>query len=180
MSDVRTKLVFYGAVSVDGYIARNNHSLDWLLGTEGEEEIGYEDFYATIDIILMGRKTYDQILNDVPGEFPYKGKQCYVFSRTITGSNNLVDFINEDIVEFTKSLEKLSEKRIWVVGGGEVLYPLLQEELIDEFIIQIAPSVIGRGIPLFIPGEQENQLKLLNVKRNKQLAELHYELKRDI
>lgn len=177
MSDIKTRLVFYGAVSVDGYIARNNHSLDWLLGIEGEDEIGYEDFYATIDTILMGRKTYDQISKDVPNEFPYKGKQCYVFSRTLSGSNELVDFINEDVVEFTKSLKKHPEKRIWVVGGGEVLYPLLQKKLVDEFIIQIAPSIIGRGIPLFIPGEQENQLQLLNVKRNKQLAELHYKLK---
>ncbi|WP_134161170.1 dihydrofolate reductase family protein [Alicyclobacillus sacchari] len=58
-----------------------------------------------------------------------------------------------------------------------VLYPLLQEKLVDEFIIQIAPSIIGHGIPLFIPGEQENQLRLLDVKQYKQMAELHYELK---
>lgn len=57
-----------------------------------------------------------------------------------------------------------------------MLYPLLQERMVDEFIIQVAPTIIGRGIPLFIPGETENQLKLLDVKQYKQFAELHYEL----
>ncbi|GMA60407.1 dihydrofolate reductase family protein [Alicyclobacillus fastidiosus] len=173
----KTKLVFYGAISVDGYIARENHSLDWLLGTEGEEDIGYSDFYATVDIILMGKKTYDEILIHMPDEFPYKGKECYVFSRSTTGTTDYVEFINEDIIRFTKSLKEHTGKRIWIVGGGEVLYPLLQEKLVDEFIIQIAPSIIGRGIPLFLPGDQENQLRLIDVKQYKQMAELHYELK---
>jgi len=177
MSDGTTKLVFYGAISVDGYIARENDSLDWLLGTEGEGEIGYSDFFTTVDIILMGRKTYDQILIHMPNDFPYKGKQCYVFSRSKGGSGDYVDFINDDVVKFTKSLKEQVGKRIWIVGGGEVLYPLLQEQLVDEFIIQIAPSIIGHGIRLFVPGEQENQLRLINVRRVKQFAELHYDLK---
>lgn len=171
------KLIFYGAVSVDGYIARENDSLDWLIGTEGEEDVAYSDFYGTVDTILMGRKTYDQILVQSPDEFPYQGKQCYVFSRSLTGSNEFVDFINDDITEFTKSLKDQEGKRIWIVGGGEVLYSLLQAKLVDEFIIQIAPSIIGRGFPLFKPGDQENKLKLVDVRRYKQFAELHYELK---
>jgi dihydrofolate reductase len=127
----------------------------------------------------MGRKTYEQILINLPDtkEFPYKGRECYVFSRSLMGSNDSVKIIDEDIVNFTKSLKQKEGKRIWIVGGGEVLYPLLQERLVDEFIIQITPAIIGRGIPLFLPGEQENRLRLLNVKRCKQFAELHYELK---
>jgi dihydrofolate reductase len=177
MSNGMTRLVFYGAISVDGYIARDNDSLDWLLGTEGEAELGYSDFFATVDIILMGRKTYDQISIHMPNDFPYKDKQCYVFSRSKNDTNGYVDFINKDVVSFTKSLKEQPGKRIWIVGGGEVLYPLLQEKLVDEFIIQIAPSIIGHGIPLFIPSEQENQLNLIEVRHVKQFAELHYELK---
>lgn len=99
------KLTFYGAISVDGYIARENHSLDWLIGTEGEEDTGYSDFYESVDTILMGRKTYDQILILSPQEFPYQDKQCYVFSRTLTGSTEYVNFINGDIADFSKSLK---------------------------------------------------------------------------
>lgn len=174
---MQRKLVFYGAISVDGYIARENHSLDWLMGTEGEEEIGYSEFYQTVDTILMGRKTYDQILIYAPDKFPYEGKQCYVFSRSTTGSNDSVDFINDDIVAFTKSLKEQTGERIWIVGGGEVMKPLLEAKLVDEFIVQIAPTIIGRGIPLFIPGDEETDLKLVDVKRYKQMAELHYRLR---
>lgn len=174
-----SKLVFYGAITVDGYLARNDHSLDWLFGIEGEEDIGFDDFLATIDIVLMGRKTYEQILILLKDdeEFLYKGKERYVFSRTLKHTNAPVKFIDDDIVTFTKLLKQNSGKRIWVVGGGEVIYSLLQNKLIDEFIIQIAPSIIGNGIPLFLPSEQENKLKLLGVKQYKQFAELHYELK---
>ncbi|MGP4107918.1 dihydrofolate reductase family protein [Virgibacillus sp. L01] len=178
MNDSNTKLVFYGAISVDGYLAREDHSLDWLLGTEGEEDIGYSDFFSTIDIVIMGRKTYEQIMFNVPDNgFPYKGRECYVFSRSLTGSDDNVEYVNGDIVNFTKSLKEKSGKRIWIVGGGEVLYPLLRERLVDEFFIQIAPTIIGRGIPLFLPSERENKLKLLGVTHCKQFAELHYELK---
>lgn len=173
-----SKLIFYGAITVDGYLARHDHSLDWLYGIEGEEDIGFDDFLATIDIVLMGKKTYEQILiNLKDGEaFPYRDRERYVFSRSMKNSDPSVTFINEDIVTFTKLLKQNSGKRIWIVGGGEVLSPLLQEKLVDEFIIQIAPSIIGNGIPLFLPSELENKLRLLNVKHCKQFVELHYEL----
>lgn len=171
-----SKIVFYGAISLDGYLARENHSLDWLFGTEGGEDSGYQEFYESVDTILMGRSTYDQIGILSPDKFPYEGKPCYVFSRTMTGSNEHVTFINDDIVGFIQSLKEQEGKRIWMVGGGEILQPLLQAKLVDEFFIQITPTIIGRGIPLFVPGDHENQLKLVDVRRFGQFAELHYEL----
>ena len=169
-------VVFYGAISLDGYMARENHALDWLDGTEGETD--YQEFYDSVDIILMGRSTYDQIGILSPDKFPYEGKPCYVFSRKLTGSTEHVTFINEDIASFTQSLKAQDEnKRIWIVGGGEVLQHLLKAKLVDEFIIQIAPVVIGTGIPLFVPGDQENELTLTDVRRYGQFAELHYQRK---
>lgn len=147
-----------------------------MFGTEGEDEIGYLDFYDTVDTILIGRKTYDEIMKSTNG-FLYKGKECYVFSRSQTGKDENVEFINDDIVDFTQSLKKQEGKRIWIVGGGEVLFPLIQAKEVDEFIIQIAPIILGSGIPLFIPGEQENKLRLVNVRQCKQFAELYYESK---
>ncbi|WP_430786702.1 dihydrofolate reductase family protein [Virgibacillus flavescens] len=167
-------LVFYGATSMDGFIAREDHALDWLIGTEGEEDTSYPDFYESLDTILMGRKTYEQIQILSPEEFPYQDKECYVFSRSTTGSDNFVEFINEDVVEFTKGLKRSGNKRIWIVGGGELLAPLLQAKLVDEFFIQIAPTILGNGIPLFQPGDVENKLTLVDVKQYKQIAEVHY------
>lgn len=172
----KRKLVFYGAISLDGYLARKNHSLDWLFGTEGEDELGYLDFYDTVDTILMGRKTYDEIMNSTNG-FLYEGKECYVFSRSQTGKDENVEFVNDDIVKFTQSLKRQTGKRIWIVGGGEVLYPLIQAKEVEEFIIQIAPTILGSGIPLFVPGERENKLKLDKARQCKQFAELYYVLR---
>lgn len=174
MSNQR-KVVFYGAISLDGYLARKNHSLDWLMGTEGENDTTYSEFYDTVDTLIMGRKTYEQILLLSPEAFPYEGKKCYVMSRTLTGSTEFVTFVNTDLVGLVKSLASQPGKRIWIVGGGEVLKPLLEEKLVDEFIIQLAPVILGNGIPLFVPGDYENRLMLKDVKQYKQFVEVYYE-----
>lgn len=171
------KLVFYGAVSADGYLARENHSLDWLIGTEGEEDTDYASFYESVDTIIMGRKTYDEIMKLFPEEFLYKGKECYVFSRTLTGRTENVRFIHEEPAGFIQALKRQEGKRIWIVGGSDLLHQVLEEKLVDEFIIQVAPVLLGRGIPLFKPGDRETGLKLTDVRRYKQFAELHYEVR---
>ncbi|UYO36100.1 hypothetical protein NF868_02470 [Bacillus zhangzhouensis] len=61
---------FYGAMSIDGYLAREDHGLDLLIGTEGEEETSYDHFYASVDTLIMGRHTYEQVLKLSPDEFP--------------------------------------------------------------------------------------------------------------
>lgn len=75
------KLVLLIATSLDGYIATKDDSLDWLFKVEGEGDNGISEFYETVDTILMGRKTYDWIITHMTEEFPYKNKECYVFSR---------------------------------------------------------------------------------------------------
>ena len=75
----------------------------------------------------------------LPEEFPYKGKECYVFSRTLTGCTEHVRFIHEEPADFIKALKRQEGKRIWIVGGSDLLHPVLEEKLVDEFIIQIAP-----------------------------------------
>ena len=169
--------VFYGAITADGYLARENHSLDWLIGTEGEEESSYPAFSETIDTEIMGRETYEQVLILSPEGFPDDGKKRYVFSRTRTGQDGRVEFVNEDIVHFVRRLKSEPGKNIWVIGGGQILRPLLEAELIDELIIQLAPALIGRGIPLFLPGDYDSRLELTGVGRFGQFAEVRYTVK---
>ncbi len=71
----------------------------------------------------MGRKTYEDILVLLPEEFPYKGKECYVFSRTLTGGTEHVRFIHEEPADFIKALKRREGKRIWIVGGSESAAP---------------------------------------------------------
>ncbi|MET3574958.1 dihydrofolate reductase family protein [Bhargavaea ullalensis] len=171
------ELVFYGAISLDGYLARMDGSLDWLIGTEGEDESGYEEFYETIGTVLMGRKTYDEILGMFPDEFPYAGKACYVFSREKKGFDGQVTFVNEDIEEFVRALKEQEGGRIWMVGGGQALAPLLDAGLVDELVIQITPAVLGGGLPLFSAGVRERRFDLKEVRRFGQFAELRYRKK---
>ncbi|QAA30935.1 dihydrofolate reductase family protein [Clostridium manihotivorum] len=170
------KLYLYIATSLDGYIATLDDSLEWLFKVEGEGDNGYSEFFNTIDTVLMGRKTYDWIIKNDVGEFPYKNKPCYVFSKTLTGKNDHVEFINEDITSFTKRLKSTTGGNIWIVGGGELLHHFIKNYLVDEFIITIAPTIIGKGIPLFNELDTEVKLKLRNIRRFNQFVELHYEL----
>lgn len=122
--------------------------------------------------ILLGRRTYQWILSNVPSGFPYPGKECYVFSRTLRGRVDRVTFVNQDIARFTDSLKMQPGPDIWIVGGADALSPLLDHDLVDEFIIQIAPTVIGGGIPLFKAGTREMSLDLVKVTQYDQFFEL--------
>jgi len=172
-----SKVILFIAESLDGYIATSEESLEWLFKTVGEGDAGYTEFYETIDTVIMGRRTYDWIIQKENENFPYKDKKCYVFSRTTTGRNEFVEFINEDILHFTQRIKENSEGNIWIVGGGELLQFFMKEKLVDELIITIAPTLIGRGIPLFRENDLETELILKDVKQFNQFAQLYYELK---
>lgn len=172
------KLVLYIASSLDGYIATEEHSLDWLFAVEGEGDNGISKFYETVDSILMGRVTYDWIMDYEKGEFPYKGKECYVFSKSRKEENEYVTFVNEDIPQFTKNLKNKNGKTIWLVGGGNLLDTFMKEKLVDEIIVTIAPVLIGSGIPLFKNYNFQTSLSLKEINRFNQFVELHYEVVR--
>lgn len=164
------KLVLYIAASLDGFIAGDGESLAWLDAVEGQGDNGYEAFYRDVDIALMGRKTYDWIMNH--GKFPYAGKECFVFSRVPRENTKDVTFVTENPAGFVSRLKAQSGKRIWLVGGGELLHTLLKAGLVDEIILTVAPVVLGRGVPLFRGAE--GNLRLVEIQRFGQFAQLHY------
>jgi len=173
------KLVLYIASSLDGYIATEEHNLDWLLSTEGEGDNGYKKFYDTVDTILMGRITYEWIMEHEKSNFPYKGKECYVFSKTKRGKNKDVTFLCDDVVEFTSKIKNKPGQNIWLVGGGSLLNSFIKEKLVDEIIINITPVLLGKGIPLFKSSYFQTQLCLKGISRYNQFVELHYEVVQD-
>lgn len=173
----REILVFI-AGSLDGFIAKENDDLQWLEETEGEGDNGYGDMYQTIDTVIMGKRTYDYILEQLK-PFPYPDKKCYVFSTTQTGENEHVTFIQEDVITFTQRLKEQEGTKIWMVGGGDLLDAFLQEQLIDEWIITITPHLLGSGIPLFKSPRPFENLRLLETKRYGQMVQLHYEVRKE-
>lgn len=171
-------LVLFIATSLDGYIATKDESLEWLFHVEGEGDNGYSEFYETVDTVLMGKKTYDWLIKHGTGEFPYKNKECYVFTRSPIEDTEDVKFINEDIVSFTNKLKNQKGKNIWIVGGGELLQSFIKEKLVDELILTVAPTLIGKGIPLFKKGDYQIDLLLKGTRNFNQFVELHYEVKK--
>ncbi|PAB60346.1 dihydrofolate reductase family protein [Anaeromicrobium sediminis] len=171
------KVILYIAESIDGHIARRNGEVDWLSIVEAEnEDYGYEEFYQTIDTILMGRKTYEQVLSF--GEFPYKGKKCYVFSSKKQSETENVQFIDDDVLNFIKNLKNEEGKDIWIVGGSELIESFILRDLIDEYIVSIIPIILGEGIPLFKSSKISHNLKLIDVKKYPTgLVQVHYRRK---
>ena len=174
--DERRKLSVFIATSLDGYIAGENESLDWLFQVEGEGDNGIGEFYDTVDTILMGRKTYDWIMKHEKGEFSYKGKECYVFSRSVREKTEYVTFVNESPAQLTNKLKSQPGAVIWLVGGGELLHHFLKENLVDELILTVAPAVLGSGTPLFGKGGVELDLTLKRVRQFNQFVELSYQV----
>ncbi|SES37231.1 dihydrofolate reductase family protein [Psychrobacillus sp. OK032] len=172
------KVVLFIATSLDGYIATENDSLDWLFKVEGEGDNGYSEFYDTVDTVIMGRRTYDWVMEQEMESFPYEGKECYVFSRTVSQENENVQFFSRDVVDFTNQLKNKEGKNIWVMGGGDLLHSFIKNKLVDEMIVTVSPVIIGKGIPLFKEMDFETGLTLKSINRFNQFAELHYEVKR--
>lgn len=132
------------ATSLDGYIARTSGAVDWLLT---DQDYGYSEFFEQVDTVLMGRKTYEQVLSF--GEYPYSGKQGYVFSKTqLQQQDENVEFVSSDEAIFLNELCQKDGKNIWLVGGSEIIHFCLQHEFVDELILSIHPMILGSGIPL--------------------------------
>lgn len=171
-------VILYIAATLDGYIATEEDSLEWLFRVEGEGDNGYGAFEATVDTVVMGRRTYDWIMEKHPGNHPYPGKDCFVYSRSRTGSDEFVTYISEDAASFIGRLQAKGGKKIWLLGGGSSLLDFLKAGVIDEIVVNVAPVILGRGIPLFPQGEYHMELTLKGMKRYGQFAELHYLVKK--
>lgn len=167
------KVSCYIAMSLDGYIASKNDSLDWLYKVEVAGDAGYAEFFRTIDTVVIGRRTYDWLMEETKGEYPYADKKSYVFSKSTTGVDDHVRFTDEAVSDFVQRLQQEAGKGIWVVGGGQLLHEFLKERLIDELIISIAPVLIGGGIPLFKAMDIETEFTLVSAKQFGQFSQLH-------
>jgi dihydrofolate reductase len=174
---VSRNIILYIAVSLDGYIARSNGAVDWLSGSSGDPNVdsGFDKFYSSIDTVVMGRTTYEQVINELsPSAWVYEGKKCYVATTRNDESDNRVEYISEDITEFIKNLTSQQGKDIWLVGGGKLIDQFMKQNLIDKYIITIIPTILGDGIPLFIENNPEIKLKLIETKAVDGMAELTY------
>ena len=138
---------FYGCMALDGYLADKNHQLEWLYQTGTVEETDDEAFYDQMDIVIMGKKTFNAIKDLDNLDEIYPTTTNYVFTHEpnlhIAGFN----FVSGSVVDFIKQQDVT--KNIWIVGGNTLLAPLLEKDLVDVLKIKIAPGLLVDGIPLF-------------------------------
>ena len=166
------KVILYIASSLDGFIARDNGDINWLPESDTS---GYDEFYKTINTVIMGKTTYEQVLTF--GEYPYKDKKSYVFTRnnSISAKSENVEFVsNADV--FVKDMHAKMKGNVWLVGGGQIISYFVNRGLVDEMILSIIPIVLGRGIPLFCDMQKESRLNLIKSTSYDKLIELHYQV----
>jgi len=160
-------VVLYIATSIDGFIARPDGNLDWLTSFPQPKsgDYGYNDLLNNISIIVMGRKTYDEIIA-FGIEWPYAENNTYVVTKNksykTTTPNTYA--LNENLGSFIKNQKIKSEKDIWLVGGGSLVTAFINENLLDKMIISKVPIVLGEGIPLFAHKPKETSWKLKNTQ----------------
>jgi dihydrofolate reductase len=154
------KVILGLGISLDGYIARPDGSVDFLFMPK---DYSMGEFFKTIDTAVLGRKTYDDGLK-MGGSFTGKTKY-FVFSKTQPpGERNHVTFTNESPSTVVAEIRKKPGKHIWLMGGGILIRDFLKEDLVDELYIGVVPTLIGEGIPLFPSGFPQREFDLIENK----------------
>ena len=161
---------FYGCVTMDGYLADQNHGQDWLDQTGGVEDTGYEAFYRDMDVTIMGRRTFRAIEGLENAENIYPTTRNYVFTHEKELSRKGFTPVSGDVAAFVEGLGR--EKNVWIIGGNTILAPLLERDMVDRMIVQVAPVLLGKGVPLFAQKEKLRRFRLCEVNRYGQFAEL--------
>ncbi len=153
-------VTYGGAVSLDGFLAGVDGSIDWLHFSKDVQQV-MTDYWKDVDTILMGRKTYEVSVAMRPSSAkkPAKAKstkrkepamRTYVFSRTLKAIDDPgVELVATDAVEFVRELKQRPGKGICLMGGGELAQSLLTAGLVDEIGLNIHPNLLGSGIPTF-------------------------------
>lgn len=149
--------VFVGT-SVDGFIARLDGDITWLPPGGGEPH-GYDEFMASIDAIVMGRKTYQTVL--AFEIWPYGAKPVFVLSTAAIAAappTAIVEHLAGDPAEIVAKLAARGIQHVYV-DGGITIQRFLNAGLIQRLIITRVPVLIGEGIPLFGPLQRDIPLR---------------------
>ncbi len=144
--------IVFIATSMDGYIADKNGCLDWLHTVPNPDNIdmGFEPLLERVDALVMGRNTFETVLS-FGVEWPYN-KPVFVLSHTMTkvpdGYEDKVFLMKGELVDVINNLNKQGYQDLYI-DGGITIQNFLKQDLIDELIISVIPTLLGGGAPLF-------------------------------
>ncbi|MDX2231443.1 MAG: dihydrofolate reductase family protein [Leptolyngbyaceae cyanobacterium bins.349] len=180
------KTQYYTASSLDGFIATEDDSLEWLFSLADSNESSYSDFIAEVGVLTMGSATYewilrnsDKVVAETGSPWPYTQPVWVFTSRVlpvIAGSD--IRFVKGDVRQVHNEMRAIAgAKNIWIVGGGDLAGQFHDAGLLDELIIQIGSVTLGRGKPLFPRRVLSPILRLTSVRQmGSGLVELRYEV----
>jgi len=175
-----TRTTFYTATTLDGYIADEHDSLDWLFVQDQDPAgpLNYDEFIKDIGAIAMGATTYEWILEHHvdQGENWFYDVPVWVVShrehRAVEGAD--IRFAQGDVVPLHQEMAAAAGgKGVWVCGGGDLAGQFADAGLLDEIVVYIAPVTLGAGRPLF---SRRFDLRLLEAHQNKAFVAARYEV----
>jgi dihydrofolate reductase len=180
------KTQYYTATSIDGFIADQHNSLDWLLELDEEGRSPFAAFFAEVGAFAMGATTYEWILDheDLPAHperwtTPYGDVPAWVFTHrelpVIPGVP--IRFVQGDVRPVHAAMTTAAgDRNIWLVGGGDLVGDFVDAGLVDEVILGVAPVSLGSGAPLLPRRLTSGRLKLTSTEQRGPFAYLTYAL----
>lgn len=175
---------YYTATTLDGYIADEHNSLDWLFEVDREGDGDYAAFFAEVGAMAMGRTTYEWVLEhervlDEPEKWRgwYGETPCWVFTHgtlpVVPGAS--IAFVQGDVEAVHGEMTRAAgSKNTWLVGGGDLVGQFADRGRLDEILVGVAPVTLGGGAPLLPRRLTASQLRLVEVAQDGQFARLTY------
>lgn len=164
-----TRTTFYTATTLDGYLADEHDSLEWLFRQEQDLQgpMNYDDFIKDVGAMAMGATTYQWLVDHLAksGETWMYEIPCWVFThREFEPLGEGITFTADPIPEVHAAMVAAADgKDVWMVGGGDLAAQFAEHGLLDEIVLSIAPVTLGAGRPLF---PRPWNLELLELDRN--------------
>ena len=170
------RIVGYVATSLDGFIATEEDSLDWLFAYDGLDlgEHDYRTFIKHIRTVVMGRGTYDFLARD-GSPWAYGEQRVFVVtSQPIAHPKGNLE-TRSDVDHLIAELRGLKDGDVWVLGGGKLQMAFIERAALDDIEIYMMPELIGGGRPLFPPAGVRTRLRLLETNAlDRGCVRLHY------
>lgn len=180
------KTQYYTATSLDGFLATEDDSLDWLFPLGELNNSSYPAFISEVGALTMGSATYewmvrnaDQVTKETGSPWPYSQPAWVFSSRKLPVIDSAdVHFVNGDVHQFHGEMRVAAkDKNIWIVGGGDLAGQFYDAGLLDEIIVQVGSVTLGKGKSLFPRCVLSPTLQLISVRQlGVGMAELRYEV----
>lgn len=180
------KTQYFTATSLDGFIATEDNSLEWLFPLGDLNDSSYPEFIAEVGVLAMGSATYEWMLRNAEkvaaetgSSWPYTQPAWIFSSRTLPAIEGAdIRFVKGDVRQVHAQMRAAAgAKNIWIVGGGDLAGQFYDAGLLDELIVQIGSVTLGKGKPLFPRRVLSPCLRLASVLQiGSGMAELRYEV----